>query len=54
MFKLLTSIVLSGAKIISFDYVLDDPKYGFTDIDTGTVVRVAFTPTASFLSETFV
>ena len=46
MFKLLTSIVLIGAKIISFDYVLDDPKYEFADIDTGTSIRVIFTPTA--------
>ena len=46
MFKLLTSIVLIGAKMIFFDYVLDDPKYEFADIDTGTVVRVIFTPTA--------
>ena len=46
MFKLLTSIVLIGAKIISFDYVLDDPKYEFVDTDTRTVVRVKFTPTA--------
>lgn len=46
MFKLLTSIVLIGAKMIFFDYVLDDPKYEFADIDTGTVVRVIFRPTA--------
>ena len=46
MFKLLTSIVLIGAKIISFDYVLDDPKYEFADTDTGTSIMVIFTPTA--------
>ena len=46
MFKLLTSIVLIGAKMIFFDYVLDDPKYEFADTDTGTSIMVIFRPTA--------
>ncbi|UTC61336.1 hypothetical protein E4O05_07085 [Treponema sp. OMZ 787] len=46
MFKLLTSIVLIGAKMIFFDYVVDNPKYEFADKDTGTSVNMQFIPTS--------
>ncbi len=46
MLKLLTLLVLIGARIIIFDYILDNPKYIKMDEDTRTSVKVKFLSTA--------
>jgi len=44
--KELLAFVLIGARIVTFNYVLDDLKFKYADKDTGVFVQILFVPTA--------
>ncbi|WP_296685721.1 hypothetical protein [Treponema sp. UBA3813] len=44
--KGLFAFVLIGARIITFNYVLDDLKFEYADKDSGVFIQILFQPTA--------